>query len=146
MSRCGHLRDFKDQDLTYSPSSPRLRIALSKRYSRPRVGSSYNPHLTIRIRSAGGEYISFCLYSFSLPNLLKRSGTPLVYRAVPGWFIRVSNIKEELVGNNKDTRWYVYIYYIFPVLKGRFYQGTAICGRQQVWQLARKCPGLERLS
>ncbi|KAJ7901998.1 tRNA synthetases class I-domain-containing protein [Mycena olivaceomarginata] len=34
-----------------------------------------------------------------------RSGTPLIYRAVPGWFIRVSNIKEELVGNNKDTRW-----------------------------------------
>ncbi|KAJ7045675.1 tRNA synthetases class I-domain-containing protein [Mycena alexandri] len=34
-----------------------------------------------------------------------RSGTPLIYRAVPGWFIRVANINEQLVANNKSTRW-----------------------------------------
>ncbi|KAJ7188081.1 tRNA synthetases class I-domain-containing protein [Mycena filopes] len=34
-----------------------------------------------------------------------RSGTPLVYRAVPGWFVRVANINNQLVANNKSTRW-----------------------------------------
>ncbi|EPQ57319.1 hypothetical protein GLOTRDRAFT_115301 [Gloeophyllum trabeum ATCC 11539] len=34
-----------------------------------------------------------------------RSGTPLLYRAIPTWFVRVSPIVDELVANNKETRW-----------------------------------------
>ena len=34
-----------------------------------------------------------------------RSGTPLIYRAIPVWFVRVSPIVDELVANNKETRW-----------------------------------------
>ncbi|KAI8904305.1 tRNA synthetases class I-domain-containing protein [Gorgonomyces haynaldii] len=34
-----------------------------------------------------------------------RSGTPLIYRAVPSWFVRVSNIVDKLVENNKQTYW-----------------------------------------
>ncbi|KAF7315526.1 hypothetical protein MIND_00067900 [Mycena indigotica] len=34
-----------------------------------------------------------------------RSKTPLIYRAVPGWFVRVATITDELVANNKETRW-----------------------------------------
>ncbi|KAF7321850.1 hypothetical protein MKEN_00706900 [Mycena kentingensis (nom. inval.)] len=34
-----------------------------------------------------------------------RSKTPLIYRAVPGWFVRVANVTDELVANNKETRW-----------------------------------------
>ncbi|CAK5265789.1 unnamed protein product [Mycena citricolor] len=34
-----------------------------------------------------------------------RSKTPLIYRAIPGWFVRVAPITEELVANNKQTRW-----------------------------------------
>ncbi|KAJ6587075.1 tRNA synthetases class I-domain-containing protein [Mycena vulgaris] len=34
-----------------------------------------------------------------------RSKTPLIYRAIPGWFIRVAPITDELVANNKATRW-----------------------------------------
>ncbi|KAJ6500050.1 tRNA synthetases class I-domain-containing protein [Mycena vitilis] len=34
-----------------------------------------------------------------------RSGTPLIYRAIPGWFVRVAHVNEELVANNKQTRW-----------------------------------------
>ncbi|KAF7288723.1 hypothetical protein HMN09_01378300 [Mycena chlorophos] len=34
-----------------------------------------------------------------------RSKTPLIYRAVPGWFVRVANITDQLVANNKETRW-----------------------------------------
>ncbi|WRT66325.1 isoleucine-tRNA ligase [Kwoniella shivajii] len=34
-----------------------------------------------------------------------RSGTPLIYRAIPSWFVRVANISDKLVENNKKTRW-----------------------------------------
>ncbi|KAJ7287792.1 hypothetical protein C8J57DRAFT_1284938 [Mycena rebaudengoi] len=34
-----------------------------------------------------------------------RSHTPLIYRAVPGWFVRVAPITDELVANNKETLW-----------------------------------------
>lgn len=34
-----------------------------------------------------------------------RSGTPLIYRAIPAWFVRVTPIVDELVANNKETRW-----------------------------------------
>ncbi|KAF9651100.1 isoleucine-tRNA ligase [Thelephora ganbajun] len=34
-----------------------------------------------------------------------RSGTPLIYRAIPVWFIRVQSIVDQLVANNNETRW-----------------------------------------
>eukprot|EP00761_Pharyngomonas_kirbyi_P013015 gb/GECH01013042.1/.p1 GENE.gb/GECH01013042.1/~~gb/GECH01013042.1/.p1 ORF type:complete len:1072 (+),score=220.26 gb/GECH01013042.1/:1-3216(+) len=34
-----------------------------------------------------------------------RSDTPLIYRAIPSWFIRVEKIKERLVENNKKAYW-----------------------------------------
>ncbi|GJN91022.1 hypothetical protein Rhopal_004036-T1 [Rhodotorula paludigena] len=34
-----------------------------------------------------------------------RSGTPLIYRAIPVWFVRVQGHQDELVANNKATRW-----------------------------------------
>ncbi|KMZ60609.1 Isoleucine--tRNA ligase [Zostera marina] len=34
-----------------------------------------------------------------------RSGTPLIYRAVPSWFIAVETIKEKLLESNKQTYW-----------------------------------------
>ncbi|KAI8853546.1 tRNA synthetases class I-domain-containing protein [Chytridium lagenaria] len=34
-----------------------------------------------------------------------RSDTPLIYRAVPSWFVRVTNIKERLLKNNSTTLW-----------------------------------------
>ncbi|KAL7421669.1 isoleucine--tRNA ligase [Cryptotrichosporon argae] len=34
-----------------------------------------------------------------------RSGTPLIYRAVPVWFVRVANLSDQLVANNEKTRW-----------------------------------------
>ncbi|CAN6722905.1 unnamed protein product [Malus baccata var. baccata] len=34
-----------------------------------------------------------------------RSKTPLIYRAVPSWFIRVELLKEKLLENNKQTYW-----------------------------------------
>lgn len=34
-----------------------------------------------------------------------RSGTPLIYRAIPAWFVRVAPIVDQLVANNEQTRW-----------------------------------------
>jgi isoleucyl-tRNA synthetase len=34
-----------------------------------------------------------------------RSETPLMYRVVPSWFIRVANIREQLCTNNQNSRW-----------------------------------------
>ena len=33
------------------------------------------------------------------------SQTPLIYRAVPSWFVRVEQIKEQLLANNEQTYW-----------------------------------------
>jgi isoleucyl-tRNA synthetase len=34
-----------------------------------------------------------------------RSDTPLIYKAVPSWFIRVEELKERLLAHNKSTYW-----------------------------------------
>ena len=34
-----------------------------------------------------------------------RSGTPLIYKAVPSWFIQVENSREKLLRNNDQTYW-----------------------------------------
>lgn len=34
-----------------------------------------------------------------------RSGTPLIYRAIPAWFVKVTPIVDDLVANNEGTRW-----------------------------------------
>lgn len=36
---------------------------------------------------------------------LHRSGTPLIYKAIPAWFVRVEPAVDQLVQNNLDTRW-----------------------------------------
>ncbi|GMJ10561.1 hypothetical protein like AT4G10320 [Hibiscus trionum] len=34
-----------------------------------------------------------------------RSDTPLIYRALPSWFVKVTKLKEQLLDNNKQTYW-----------------------------------------
>ncbi|MBX2801632.1 MAG: isoleucine--tRNA ligase [Myxococcales bacterium] len=34
-----------------------------------------------------------------------RSDTPLIYRAVPAWFVKVTEIKDRMVANNERIRW-----------------------------------------
>ncbi len=34
-----------------------------------------------------------------------RSGTPLIYKTVPGWFVRASSLRERMVELNKDIHW-----------------------------------------
>ena len=35
------------------------------------------------------------------------SDTPLIYKAVPSWFVHVEAIKDRLLDNNTKTHWYV---------------------------------------
>jgi len=37
--------------------------------------------------------------------LCPRTDTPLMYRAIPSWFIRVEDLKEDLLQNNKKANW-----------------------------------------
>ena len=34
-----------------------------------------------------------------------RSDTPLIYKAVPSWFVDVPKIREKIIANNKETYW-----------------------------------------
>jgi len=34
-----------------------------------------------------------------------RTGTPLIYKAIPTWFVRVEKIRERMVELNKETHW-----------------------------------------
>jgi isoleucyl-tRNA synthetase len=51
-----------------------------------------------------GRLISKGVLSHSYP-FCWRSDTPLIYRAVPSWFIRVEDIKEDILKNNDETYW-----------------------------------------
>ncbi|KAH8814782.1 isoleucine-tRNA ligase [Flagelloscypha sp. PMI_526] len=53
---------------------------------------------------AKGRLIVHAQSSHSYP-FCWRSGTPLMYRVIPSWCIRVTNIIDELVANNNETRW-----------------------------------------
>jgi isoleucyl-tRNA synthetase len=53
---------------------------------------------------AAGRLVSRETYFHSYP-FCWRSETPLIYRAVPSWFVSVEKIKERLVANNLQTYW-----------------------------------------
>ncbi|EGN99871.1 hypothetical protein SERLA73DRAFT_88601 [Serpula lacrymans var. lacrymans S7.3] len=58
-----------------------------------------------KVLKAKGRLIVQSTLQHSYPYCWSRSGTPLIYRAVPSWFIRVQPIVDQLVGNNQETRW-----------------------------------------
>jgi isoleucyl-tRNA synthetase len=49
-----------------------------------------------------------------------RSDTPLIYKAVPSWFIKVEEIRDRVVANNKQTYWVP-----VEVKEGRFHNWLA---------------------
>ncbi|KAI8607700.1 tRNA synthetases class I-domain-containing protein, partial [Chytriomyces sp. MP71] len=51
-----------------------------------------------------GRLIRQSQFSHSYP-FCWRSDTPLIYKAVPSWFVRVTNIKSQLLANNATTLW-----------------------------------------
>ncbi|EFC47212.1 isoleucyl-tRNA synthetase [Naegleria gruberi] len=58
-----------------------------------------------------------------------RSDTPLIYKTVPSWFVRVTDLRDRLLENNKQTYW-------VPehVQEGRFHNWLADC---KDWTISR---------
>ncbi|KAF8635210.1 hypothetical protein AX17_003986 [Amanita inopinata Kibby_2008] len=57
-----------------------------------------------KILKAKGRLVVQSTVNHSYP-FCWRSGTPLIYRAIPAWFVKVSPIVDQLVTNNEETRW-----------------------------------------
>lgn len=53
---------------------------------------------------AQGRLVKSGSFTHSYP-FCWRSDTPLIYRAVPSWFVRVEKLKEKLLENNEKTYW-----------------------------------------
>ena len=53
---------------------------------------------------ADGRLVHKEVYPHSYP-FCWRSDTPLIYKAVPSWFVAVESIKERLLANNGETYW-----------------------------------------
>lgn len=45
-----------------------------------------------------------------------RSDTPLIYKAVPSWFVAVETLRDRLVENNKQSYWYYRHWYLVLIL------------------------------
>ena len=53
---------------------------------------------------ASGRLVSKDSYVHSYP-FCWRSETPLIYKAVPSWFVSVEKVKPQLIANNAQTYW-----------------------------------------
>ncbi|KAI8453515.1 isoleucyl-tRNA synthetase [Phakopsora pachyrhizi] len=62
-----------------------------------------DPHITKYLKNKGRVIVQSQI-KHSYP-FCWRSGTPLIYRAIPAWFVRVQPIIDQLVENNRKTRW-----------------------------------------
>ncbi|CAE5968340.1 unnamed protein product [Arabidopsis arenosa] len=58
----------------------------------------------IKAVKAKGRLVKSGSFTHSYP-FCWRSDTPLIYRAVPSWFVRVEQLKEKLLENNDKTKW-----------------------------------------
>eukprot|EP01129_Flabellula_baltica_P007870 TRINITY_DN3088_c0_g1_i1.p1 TRINITY_DN3088_c0_g1~~TRINITY_DN3088_c0_g1_i1.p1 ORF type:complete len:1072 (-),score=281.44 TRINITY_DN3088_c0_g1_i1:18-3203(-) len=58
----------------------------------------------IKTLTEQGKVVSTSPYKHSYP-FCWRSDTPLIYRAVPSWFVNVESITDRLVANNDTTYW-----------------------------------------
>ena len=60
--------------------------------------------LIIKHLKEGGRLVQAATLKHSYPHCW-RSDTPLLYRAVPAWFMRVQQMTEKLLDNNASTYW-----------------------------------------
>jgi isoleucyl-tRNA synthetase len=58
----------------------------------------------IKHLKAAGRMVSSGTIKHAYPHCW-RSDTPLLYRAVPSWFMRVQHMQDKLLDNNSDTYW-----------------------------------------
>jgi isoleucyl-tRNA synthetase len=58
----------------------------------------------VRVLKERGRLVKKGAYQHSYP-FCWRSDTPLIYKAVPSWFVAVEQIKDRLLANNAETYW-----------------------------------------
>ncbi|KAE8690316.1 hypothetical protein F3Y22_tig00110895pilonHSYRG00017 [Hibiscus syriacus] len=58
----------------------------------------------IEVVKAKGRLVKYGTFTHDYP-FCPRSDTPLIYRALPSWFVKVEELKEQLLDNNKQTYW-----------------------------------------
>ena len=58
----------------------------------------------IKQLKAGGSWIKTEQYIHSYPHCW-RTDTPLIYKAVPSWYVKVTAIKDQLIKNNQEINW-----------------------------------------
>ncbi|TDL25928.1 isoleucine-tRNA ligase [Rickenella mellea] len=58
----------------------------------------------MKVLKAKGRLIVQSTLNHSYPYCW-RSNTPLIYRAIPAWFVRVQPVVDQLIQNNSETRW-----------------------------------------
>mmetsp|Transcript_17173 Transcript_17173/g.17085 ORF Transcript_17173/g.17085 Transcript_17173/m.17085 type:complete len:320 (+) Transcript_17173:507-1466(+) len=86
--------DVLDENGVFTPECPEL--------SGIKFSDAYDTIKTIL--KANGRLLHAGLYDHSYPYCW-RSNTPLIYRPVKSWFIRVESVKEDLLRNNMQARW-----------------------------------------
>ena len=59
-----------------------------------------------KLLKAKGRLIVHVVLNHSYP-FCWRSGTPLLYKAIPVWMVKVEEYRDRLVANNDKTRWSV---------------------------------------
>ena len=62
-----------------------------------------NP-LIIRKLKESGRIIRHDTYEHNYPHCW-RTDTPIIYRAVPSWYVKVTEIKDRLVEINQEINW-----------------------------------------
>lgn len=67
-----------------------------------RVGQADND-ICAKLKAAG-RLVEKSVYQHSYP-FCWRSDTPLIYKAVPSWFVGVQSVKDRLLANNEATYW-----------------------------------------
>eukprot|EP00166_Cyanidium_caldarium_P003917 ctg_387.g185 len=90
----------------------------------------------IRRIKAAGRLIKHDTYQHSYP-FCWRSDTPLIYRAVPSWFVAVERIRDRLVACNATARW-------VPASTGEHRFGNWLANARD-WNRGRQRGGGDRL-
>lgn len=60
--------------------------------------------LIVKHLKESGRLVNASTYKHSYP-FCWRSDTPLIYKAVPSWFVRVEHMTDKLLNNNSQTYW-----------------------------------------
>lgn len=92
-------RSYSSPSSTYQPTNQHTQTQLFLHC----IAQDADKEIIRRIKEAG-RLVDVGAIVHSYP-FCWRSDTPLIYKAVPSWFVRVEEIKPQLLANNEKTYW-----------------------------------------